>query len=191
MAEEERFLPVRVDSELRAMLGNNLEKVAEARRQAQANMILGKTPKYAVKYRKGRGGKEYPYVQHSYVEQQLNLAFGWKWSLNIHRYDIGQREVICHGSLTAWVDGVAITKSQFGGSDIKRYKKDVADRQTGEIEHRAGDTIDVGDDCKAAASDCLKKCASLLGIAADVYGEKEVLDAAFEGGDTKAGSEEF
>lgn len=32
-----------------------------------------------------------------------------------------------------------------------------------------GDTISVADDLKAAASDCLKKCASMLGVAGDVY----------------------
>ena len=38
---------------------------------------------------------------------------------------------------------------------------------------RPNEPLDFGNDMKAATSDCLKKCASLLGIAADVYEAEE------------------
>src|SRR5262245_52493011 len=61
-------------------------------------------------------------------------------------------EVVVLGKLTA--QGVA--KSQFGKSRITRAKKDNA-------------IISLGDDLKAAATDCLKKCATLFGVGLHLY----------------------
>ena len=64
------------------------------------------------------------------------------------------------GKLTVKNDkGNTISKTQFGRADIKMLK--------------AGGMVDFGNDLKAAATDSLKKCASLLGIASDVYGKQE------------------
>jgi isopentenyldiphosphate isomerase len=53
-----------------------------------------------------------------------------------------------------------IVKEQFGRADVK-FKKGT------EI------PIDYGNDLKAASTDALKKCASELGIASDIYGKNE------------------
>ena len=52
-----------------------------------------------------------------------------------------------------------IIKEQFGSSDIKK------DKNVKEL--------DYADDMKAAASDALKKSASLLGVCADLYADPE------------------
>lgn len=40
--------------------------------------------------------------------------------------------------------------------------------------------LDFGNDLKAASTDALKKCASLLGIASDVYGKSEYKDIGYD-----------
>ena len=56
--------------------------------------------------------------------------------------------------------GQTIVKTQFGGADIKRHASGAS----------SGRPLSIADDYKAAASDALKKCASLLGIGLDLYG---------------------
>jgi hypothetical protein len=52
-----------------------------------------------------------------------------------------------------------ISKEQYGGSDIKKYSQGT----------KIGQPLDIANDLKSAGSDALKKCASLFGIAQDVY----------------------
>ena len=63
-------------------------------------------------------------------------------------------------------DPITITKHAFGGTDIKYY----SDRS-----ESAGMIIDLADDYKSAEADMLKKAASYLGMCADVYGKRELL----------------
>ena len=70
-------------------------------------------------------------------------------------------EVIVEAKLTVRTPGgQTIVKTQFGGADIKRHASGA----------RSGRPLSIADDYKAAASDALKKCASLLGIGLDLYG---------------------
>jgi hypothetical protein len=57
-------------------------------------------------------------------------------------------------------------KTQFGGADIKRHASGA----------KSGRPLSIADDYKAAASDALKKCASLLGIGLDLYGRDRPYD---------------
>jgi len=63
-------------------------------------------------------------------------------------------------------DPVTVTKHAFGGTDIKYY----SDRS-----ENAGMIIDLADDYKSAEADMLKKAASYLGMCADVFGKRELL----------------
>jgi len=92
---------------------------------------------------------------HEYVKR-LNSALNGQWSFEITAHQITDNECIVIGKLTA--DGVV--KMSFGGSDIKRRK------ETGEI-------ICLADDLKAAATDALKKAASLLGVGLHLYGDSQ------------------
>jgi len=133
-------------------------------KQNQLVTLVQKTPKEHIKIRPGRGGKQFKYVTTSYVQNILNTVFGWGWSFEVK--DKGQSP---DGS-SVWVLGrltilnpktqePMIIKEQFGSSDIKKDKN--------------GKELDYADDMKAAASDALKKSASLLGVCADLYADPE------------------
>jgi recombination DNA repair RAD52 pathway protein len=122
---------------------------------AQLDFITQKTPQQYIKTRPGPGGMQVSYVEVGYVINVLNQAFGWNWDFKILDQQIGNTQVWVKGELTVRVKGQNITKSQFGGADIRKNK--------------SGESISVADDLKTGSSDCLKKCASLLGIASDLY----------------------
>lgn len=108
-------------------------------------------PLELVKQRQGPGGKTFRYVETHAVITRLNDACE-TWSFEILKHAVRSDEVIVVGRLTA--DGVV--KSSFGGSAITRDKEDRP--------------VSIADDLKAAASDALKKAASLLGVGLELYG---------------------
>ena len=131
-----------------------------------------KTPSKYIKQRVGTGGKMFDYVEAGYVVKTLNEKFNWKgvplWDFKIIDKQIGNTQIWVLGELTLHIsDAITITKQQFGAADIKKSRATQA-------------IISIGDDLKAASSDALKKCASLVGIASDVYWQ----------GDNDAGREE-
>ena len=125
---------------------------------AQRDIILMQTPPGEIKSRPGRGGQQLSYVEIGYVIETLNRAFGFDWDFEIvnREYFAEFDEVVVEGKLTIRAGGVTITKQQFGGSPVKKTRNDQK-------------IISLADDFKAAGSDALKKCASLLGLAHDVY----------------------
>ena len=101
-----------------------------------------------IKKRKGRGGMVLDYLETASVIRRLNEAFGSEWNFRIleHGVDTEAKAVWVLGELTA----VGLTKQQFGAKDI--YEKST-----------------LGDNLKSAASDCLKKCATLFGVGLHLY----------------------
>src|SRR6185295_10241415 len=79
-------------------------------------------------------------------------CFDAEWIFEIQDHRVYDDEVVVLGKLTLQ----GISKSQFGKSRITRSKKD-------------NSIISVGDDLKAAATDCLKKCATLFGVGLHLY----------------------
>lgn len=141
--------------------GPALALIREAVSDAQQNLLTQRTPASVIKERPGKGGKKFRYVPHGWVTEQLNLAFKWGWSLEIASYqilpsDADPAEVIVQARLTVHTPAGDIVKTQFGAKDVIREKE-------------TGRPLSVGDDLKAATSDALKKCASLLGIGLDLY----------------------
>lgn len=124
--------------------------------QAQLSFITQKTPSEYIKTRPGPGGIRLSYVEVGYVINMLNQVFGWDWDFKILDQQIGKKQVWVRGELAVRAKNHTITKAQYGGADIK-------------FNRTSGEPISIADDLKAAASDCLKKCASMLGIAGDVY----------------------
>ena len=106
-----------------------------------------------IKQREGNFGK-LDYIEGHSVIQRLNEAFESEWSFSILKHEILEAtdEVIVLGELKAG----DVVKTQFGSSRITRA------RETGEI-------VSLADDFKAAATDCIKKCASLLGVGLHLY----------------------
>ena len=134
-------------------------------KEAIANLIKGKTPIKYVKQRPARGGGNVNYVETYYIVDQLNKLFGFRWNFEVLDEKSDGKEVIVKGRLTA-----------FGGSNSPIVKE-----QFGQVDRVAG--VPLGDQKKAASSDCLKKCASLFGIALDIYWGKEVEYFATEEGE--------
>lgn len=139
----------------------------------QLKTILTKTPKEQIKKRPGKGGGQFDFVSGVYVKKQLNYIFGFNWNFEITGQDKSTNQVIVRGKLSVKVfdknigEYVEITKEQFGRADVKFYKKESP---------KAGQPVDIGNDWKAAATDCLKKCASEFGICSDVYGDDDFID---------------
>lgn len=123
--------------------------------------ILQSTPKNHIYKRAAKGGGEWEYVTGAYVKKVLNYVFAWNWDFEIKDKGTEGDLLWVLGRLTVRTkSGVTIVKEQFGRADMKK-KRD----GTG--------YLDYGNDLKAAATDALKKCASELGIASDVYAKNE------------------
>ena len=127
---------------------------------AQLSLILKNTPKQYVHTRPAKGGGTWDYVTGGYVKKCLNLMFGWDWSFEIIEEKIMHGEAIVKGKLTCNSGGRTIVKMQYGNKDIMCKKGT-------EI------PLSIGNDLKAAATDCLKKCAAEIGIAADIYNKED------------------
>lgn len=143
--------------------GAMVEKAQSEQLQA-LEIILGQlTPKDFIRYRPGRGGSKQAYVPHTYVISLLNKAFMLRWSFEVDHEDIKcvndvPFEAVVRGKLTVWLPGVnePIIKMQMGCQPIEMQKNSVK-------------PVSLGDALKGAGSDALKKCASELGIALDLY----------------------
>lgn len=131
----------------------------------QLSLILKKTPAQYVKTRPAKGGGTWEYVTGGYVRKCLNLMFGWDWSFEIIDEKIMHGEAIVKGKLTCRSNGKEIVKMQFGNKDIM-FKRDV-DKDGNRV------PLSIGNDLKAAATDCLKKCAAEIGLAADIYNKED------------------
>lgn len=124
--------------------------------QALAQAIAEPTPKEYLRTKPGRGNLTY--VEVGYIRRQLTKTFGMSWSFETepmmtYKEAMEAMHIIVKGTLTIInpQDGsVLIQREQYGGQPIHR-------------------NVDLGDMWKGAASDALKKCASLLGIAQDIY----------------------
>ena len=120
--------------------------------ERQVLRIVQKTPRQYVYSRPAKGGGRWSYVTGSYIEKVLNYTFGWAWDFEIIKEEEKYGQVI--------VLGRPDRARHVQPRDIK-FKKDTKI------------SLDYGNDVKAAATDSLKKCASLLGIASDIYGNTE------------------
>lgn len=137
------------------------ESIAAIVTSAQQTVLSQRTPTDQVRLRPGKGGKQLRYVDHAYVTRLLNNAFGWAWDFEILEtelisWDNIPFEVRCIGRLTVHANGATIIKTQCGSQAIE-FLRD------------GSKPVTIGDAYKGAGSDALKKCASLLGIALDMY----------------------
>ena len=126
----------------------------------QLQTLLKRTPKAYVRERPAKGGGTWNFVSGGYVKKVLNIMFGWDWDFEVISEQVAFGQVIVKGKLTCRSNGKEIVKMQFGKKDII-FKKGTQD------------PLDIGNDFKSAATDALKKCASELGIAADIYNADE------------------
>lgn len=134
----------------------------------QINTLTAKTPDKYIYKRQGRGGMTLDYVSIGYVVSVLNKVFNvnsWSWSFDIE--EVSNMEmvaktgnIVVKGNLSIKGPcGISRVIQQYGSAEVKLHSR--GDRQ--------GRPVDIGDDYKSAGSDALKKCASLLCVANDVY----------------------
>lgn len=146
--------------------------------EKQLQQLLKKTPEKYLKKRPAKGGGTWDYVSGGYVKKVLNLMFGFDWDFEILEQLIMHGEAIVKGRLTCRTNGKTIIKTQFGNKDIMFKKQTDQER----IQNAERIPLSIGNDLKSAATDCLKKCAAEIGIAADVYNKEEfreiILDSA-------------
>ncbi|MGQ9474335.1 MAG: Rad52/Rad22 family DNA repair protein [Candidatus Caldatribacteriaceae bacterium] len=112
-----------------------------------------------VKRRSDKEGRELFYVETSSVIRRLNEALDGEWSFEIKEkmIDLERGYIWVLGRLTCG----NVVKEQFG---FKAFSRDEESR-----------FLYLGDDLKAAASDALKKCATLLGVGLYLYEGEEAL----------------
>lgn len=155
-------------------LANLKAMLPEQLNPAQIAFLQKRTPPVFIKYRQGRGGNSFAYVEVGYVQEQLNAIFGfgaWDWEYEIvsQLSYPGTPQMVVTGVLTVRVFDrqtgtvrATIRKTASGGGDIKLW----GDRSPAGL---SGKPIDLADDVKSASADALKKAASMIGIAADIY----------------------
>lgn len=153
--------------------------------QNQIQKLWNSTPKRFKYKRPAKGGGEWDYVKVSYVRKVLDSVFGFDWDFDIETslaeaFEVAKLTKMCvvKGTITARVVDDSgrireIKKTQFGRSDIK-FRKDNPDQP-----------LDFGNDMKGATSDCLKKCASLFGVAADIYETEDFIEITISGADAE------
>jgi len=107
-----------------------------------------------VKTRRGAFGQTLSFVEGLEYVRRLNDAFDGDWSFEVLDHKIVDGQVIVLARLVAG----GVSKMSFGGSTI------TLGRETGQ-------PVSLADDLKAAATDALKKAASLLGVGLYLYGE--------------------
>ena len=147
----------------------DLQKISEEEYNTSLrNLITGTTPKEdfpgnVIPQRPLARGVSVDYVPGWWFIKQLNSLFGHFWDFEIINQDIGREQIWVLGKLTVKdpKTGLTVTKTAYGGSKIKSS---------------GNPGIDIGDDLKSAATDALKKAATLFGFAADVYGRREMLE---------------
>jgi len=108
-----------------------------------------------VKQRQGPRGKVLDYIETHNVIARLNASLAGDWSFDIVEHQRLGDEVVVLGRLTVFADQ-PLVKTAFGSS-----RADGAP----------------GDDLKAAASDALKKAATLLGVGLHLYDHDATIDS--------------
>jgi hypothetical protein len=111
-----------------------------------------------IRQREGEQGQLLDYVETHCVIARLNEALAGDWSFEIVECQL--REEISEVMVLGRLSTGNICKMQFGSAKLKRQRS-------------GGELVCLGDDVKAAASDALKKCATLLGVGLHLYRHRE------------------
>ena len=125
----------------------------------QVTMLSMPTPQKYIMQRKGRGNLLLDYVETNYVVGLLNAIFKFDWDCEIIEQivNVDEGQIAMKVRLSVrFADGKIVTKTAWGGSEIKRLTS-------------TKKMMDFANDLKAAESDGIKKAASMIGVCWDVY----------------------
>lgn len=197
---------------------SQVTRTASLLNQNQIQKIWNSTPARYKYQRPAKGGGSWTYIKGSYVRKVLDSVFGFNWSFDVdttlaEAFEVAKLTgaVVVKGTLIGRVknDGewVELRKTQFGRADVK-WEMTAATTETGTVIYETDKNgrrkpkrvrkideytkspipLDLGNDFKAAATDALKKCASLMGIGADVYEADEFTEIQIIGSDEERNS---
>ena len=127
---------------------------SEPRAELEAAVYAQLSAPFEVTFTDVRGGVEVTFISGEQVVSRLNEVLGVAgWSFRVLRQEIHAEadEAWALGELVADIEGRVVTRQQFGSQKIKRSRS-------------TGAPLDLGFDLKGAATDAMKKCASLLGV---------------------------
>ena len=153
----------------------------------QTQLLYQKTPDKHIYTRPGKGGGQWRFPKSYYIRQKLNSLFGFDWDFQIlttlpEAFEAAKFTGSCvvQGRLTGRViddQGRVreVTRMQWGRADIK-WAKGRSPDEVAKLENVLPKPLDFGNDMKAASTDCLKKCASQFGIAADIYDSDDFME---------------
>lgn len=116
-----------------------------------------------------QGGPKLTYITGEQATSRLNEVLGmagWSFRILEHGYNPDADEIWVLGELVANCGGSLLTRQQFGSQKVGR-KRDES-------------IIEIGFDLKGAATDALKKCASLIGVGLSLYDKDELAEIAAE-----------
>lgn len=137
---------------------------------------------FDVTFRDLRGGVELEYITGEQATTRLNETLGFlNWSFRIVEHGIHAEADECWvlAELTVDLDGRTVVRQQFGSQKVKRARS-------------SGTPLDIGFDLKGAATDALKKCASLIGVGLYLWKKEPPIGydaaAAANGGATANGA---
>ena len=137
-----------------------------------ADLYARLTTPFDVTFRDLRGGVELEYITGEQCVSRLNETLGVaNWSFRVLEHGIHAEADECWvlGELTATIGDKTVTRQQFGSQKVKRSRA-------------SGTPLDIGFDLKGAATDALKKCASLLGVALYLWKKEPLPERASAGG---------
>ena len=136
--------------------------------------ITAPTPKEVLKSRGIRGGGEFLYAPGYWLIGELNALqvrtnYRFVWNFDVLERGSDDYQVWVNGKLSFALqrgeEWITFSRSNFGGGAIKLYSHDDPKGS-----YLAGDVVDIADDFKGAATDCLRKCASMFGMMSNLYG---------------------
>lgn len=105
--------------------------------------------------------KELSYLPGDKIIERLNTCFDGKWDFSIEDkiVDVHIGQVAILGRLEIIIDEKPVVKEQWGSAVVATFSN--------------GKIINLGNDIKAATTDSLKKCATLLGVGLYLYAEDD------------------
>ncbi len=133
---------------------------------------------FDVTFKDLRGGVELEYITGEQCVTRLNETLGvanWNFRVLEHGIHAEADECWVLGELIATIGDKTVTRQQFGSQKVKRSRA-------------SGTPLDIGFDLKGAATDALKKCASLLGVALYLWKKEPLPESATGGGTNGAGA---
>lgn len=106
----------------------------------------------------------FDYIPHAFITARLNEALGvggWSYTVISTQWIAAEDTIVCHGRITALIAGEHVMREHWGGQRINRKRRNP--------DGSPGDIVDISNDYKGAATDALKKCATLLGVGEQLY----------------------